>query len=125
MADADLTAPAVDGIAPALAAACERFGAAYSEWLAARSDLAARHKGDDASQEAESMRADRERTAELALIATPAPHATAVWRKWGFVEHLMSEEIDGGQSVYPAAVVALASLKADIFALGLKPWPDR
>ena len=107
-----------------LAAGCARFDAAYAEWLAARADLAARHEGDDGTEEAERRRMDRERAAELALIAAPAPHATAVWQKWGFVEHLMNEDIDGGPFAYPTAVVALASLKADIAALGLKAWPD-
>ena len=32
---------------------------------------------------------------------------------------------DGGPRRYPTAVVALASLKADVAALGLKPWPEK
>ncbi len=113
--------PAGD-LSPRLTAAIDRFDAALAEWLAARADLASRH--DDESEEAERKRADRERAAEMALIATPAPNATDVWAKWSFVEHLVNADLDGGPSPYPATIVALTSLKADVAALGLKPWPD-
>ena len=116
--DADLD----KGISPRQMAAMERFDAALAEWLAARADAAARH--DDESEDALRQRDDRERAAEMALIASPAPHSTALWQKWGFVEHLMNEELEGGPFRYSAAVVAFASLKADVAALGLKPWPD-
>jgi hypothetical protein len=108
-------------MSPKLKDECERFNAAYAEWLAARADIAARHV--DESDEAEVKRYDREREAELAFATTPAPHSTAVWRKWGFVDYLMTDDIDCGSPRYPLAVVARASLKADVAALGLNPWP--
>jgi len=107
---------------PKLATAIERFEATFAEWLAARAELAAKH--DDDSEDASQRRVDREIAAELSLATTPAPHASAVWDKWGFLEHYAASEIEGGQSHYPHVTVALASLRADIAALGLKPWPD-
>jgi hypothetical protein len=109
-------------ISPKLRAAMDRFDAAYAEWLVARADLAAQHQDGD-SEAAEQRRADRESAAELALATTPAPHASAVWQKWAFVEHYVASDLDAGESIYPLVVVALASLRADIMVLGLKPWP--
>ena len=110
------------GISPKLLAKMARFSAAYAEWLAARADLAAKHE--DESEAAEAIRYERERAAELALATTPAPHSSAIWQKWEFLDFLMTDEIDAGSPIYPLAIVALASLKADIAALGLPHWPQ-
>jgi hypothetical protein len=118
---ADLTHDEGD-MPPQLASACDRFDAAFAEWLAARADSAADH--DEDSQEADRARYDRERAAELALISTPAPNSDAVWKKWQLLELAMTHEADTGPFVYPLPILALAALKADILALGLKPWPD-
>jgi hypothetical protein len=88
----------------------------------ARADLTAIH--DDDSEEAERRRADREHAAELALIAAPAPHSTAVWQKWVLVERLLTDEQASGPGKYPVTLLGLAALKCDVLALGLKPWPD-
>jgi hypothetical protein len=88
----------------------------------ARADLAAKHDDDDPDAATE-RRVDREIAAEPALATTPAPHASAVWEKWGFLEHYAAPEIDAGQSIYPIVTVSLASLRADVSALGLRPWP--
>jgi hypothetical protein len=106
---------------PKLAAAVERFDAVYAEWLAARADVAARHEED--TVEDLQRRVEREDAAELALATTPAPHASAVWEKWGFLEHYAASEIERGQSKYSVLTVTLASLRADVSALGLRPWP--
>ena len=111
-----------DSISPRLLAAIQRFDAAYAEWLAARADAAAEHAGD--AEESEQKRYDRERAAELALIATPAPHAAAIWSKWELVDRIVAQDNDDGPGRYPLAIVALAALKADIMALGLKAWPE-
>ena len=84
---------------PELSAAIERFDAAYAEWLAARADLAARHE--DGSEEAERRRFERERAAELALFATPAPHSTAVWQKWELLERVLTIDQEDGPGAYP------------------------
>ncbi len=111
-------------ISPKLRAAMDRFDAVYAEWLAACADLAAQH--DDGNIEgAEQKRADREMAAELALATTPAPHASAVWQKWRFLEHYAARELDTGESIYPLVSVALASLRADAMVLGLNNWPER
>jgi hypothetical protein len=115
-------APERTGISPQLAAAINRFGAAYAEWLAARADLVASH--DDGSEDAEQKRHDRERAAEVALIATAAPHSTAIWDKWELVERLLTYEQESGPGKYPVTLLGLAALKCDILALGLKLWPD-
>jgi hypothetical protein len=107
---------------PKMVAAMARFDAVYAEWLAARADLAASHEND--TDEATQRRADREDAAVLALATTPAPHSTAVWNKWNFLEHYVAGEVEDGPSDYPIMIVALASLRADITTLGLKPWPD-
>jgi hypothetical protein len=107
---------------PKMLSAMARFDAAYAEWLAARADLAVSHEND--TDEATQRRADREDAAVLALATTPAPHSTAVWNKWNFLEHYVAGEVEDGPSDYPIMIVALASLRADITTLGLKPWPD-
>jgi hypothetical protein len=107
---------------PKMLAAMARFDTAYAEWLAARADLAARHENE--TDEEAQRRGDREDAAALALATTPAPHSTAVWNKWNFLEHYVAGEVEDGPSDYPIMVVALASLRADITTLGLKPWPD-
>jgi hypothetical protein len=103
---------------PKMVAAMARFDAVYAEWLAARADLFANH--DDDSDEASQPRFDREEAAELALATTPAPDMAAVWNKWDFLEHCAAEAA-AAVFRYPIVTVALASLKADIAALHLKP----
>jgi hypothetical protein len=86
-----MTDPTANGdMSPKLAAACRRFDKAWAEWLAARADQAAEHPDD--TEEADRARCERERTAELSLIATPAPHATAVWQKWNLLETALTHE---------------------------------
>jgi hypothetical protein len=82
---------------PKMLAAMARFDTAYAEWLAARADLAARHENE--TDEEAQRRGDREDAAALALATTPAPHSTAVWNKWNFLEHYVAGEVEDGPSV--------------------------
>jgi hypothetical protein len=52
--------------------------------------------------------------AEVALVATPAAYPDAVWLKFDLIENLATGDCVAGNSVYPLAILALASLKADI-----------
>jgi hypothetical protein len=102
----------------------ERFEAAYREFLAARADLYALHADDD-DTEAYNARSRREELAEAALIATRAPGSWALFQKWEIVEGTLAKEVDAGQSVYPLTILALAALKADVLAIGLKAEGSR
>jgi hypothetical protein len=92
------------------------FNGAYSEWLAARAAL--EEPGDRSDAEG-NRRFKRRADAEVALMATPAPFRDAVWMKFELVEHLVIEERLTGESAYPLFLLALASLKADLFRVGL------
>ena len=109
-------------LSPEMKVAKERFDAAHTEWLCARADLAVRHEDDD-NEEAEQRRYHRELDAMRTLAVVQAPHASAVWAKWSFVEHLILFDIEAGQAKYPLVIVALASLKADILAPAINEWP--
>jgi hypothetical protein len=102
----------------------ERFEAAYREFLAARADLYALHADDD-DTEAYNARSRREELAEAALIATRAPGSWALFQKWEIVEGTLAKEVDAGQSLYPLTILALAALKADVLAIGLKAEGSR
>ena len=95
-----------------------KFDAAYSEWLAAKA--AAFDPAADESDIAAEKRSDRLMAAEFALVATPAPLGWAVLMKLEFVEGLIAHEFENGKSTYPLAVLALASVKADMLVIGCK-----
>lgn len=118
----DLSSPD-GGMSPRLAAAVKRFDAAYAEFLAAKADYVADHD-DDVDEAADRARYDRQSAAERALVSTPAPHSSAFWEKFALLERALTEEADTGQLSYPLTIVMLGALKADILALGLRPWPD-
>jgi len=61
-----------------------RFSSAYAEWLAARAAFCA--IDGDQSDEAMTKLAEREREAQLALIASPAVRAGQIWQKWELAE---------------------------------------
>jgi hypothetical protein len=108
---------------PSLAAAVDRFDAVYAEWLAARANLAAKHDDDD-SDAATQRRADREREAHLALATAPAPLRARCRTNGASSNITRGLKIEDGPSKYSILTIALASLSADISALGLKPWPE-
>jgi hypothetical protein len=93
------------------------FDGAASEWLAARAALEA--PGERGDTEADRLQARRD-AAEFALVATPADYPDAVWLKFDLIENLVTGDRVGGNSVYPLAILALASLKADILSIGLR-----
>jgi hypothetical protein len=50
----------------------------------------------------------------------PAPVPITVFQKWELLDHLMTDEIVNGPFTVKKALIALASIKADILRFGLK-----
>ena len=93
-----------------------KFEAAYSDWLAARSATC-----DPALDESDAVANERDkrlRDAEFALVGTRAPYGWAVMQKLEFVEGLVANDYEAGKPAYPLAILALASVKADMLAIG-------
>lgn len=93
-----------------------------------RDYLAARAAFDDpdgpADGEARERLDDAHGAAQMALLMTPAPLPFCVWHKWEVLERLMTVDAESGQDIRNPAIVALASLKADVLRFGLKSPGD-
>jgi hypothetical protein len=75
------------------------------------------------AMEAEIMRLRglaRDYAAQAALMIAPAPVPITVFQKWELLDHLMTDEIVNGPFTVKEALIALASIKADILRFGLK-----
>jgi hypothetical protein len=96
----------------------DEFERLYRDWHATRAaaydpDLPEDDKSSDAPFE-------RFYAAQAALMTAPAPLPWAVFRKWELLEHLMTDEIVNGPFTVEEAVIALASIKADVLRFARK-----
>ena len=53
-------------------------------------------------------------------MIAPAPSPVEFWYKWELLDHLMTDEVVNGPFTVKEALIALASIKADILRFGLK-----
>jgi hypothetical protein len=51
---------------------------------------------------------------------TPATYEAGVFFKFEFLKQLVTDDCVNGNSYHPLALLALASLKADVIGLGLR-----
>jgi hypothetical protein len=96
----------------------DEFDRLYRDWHATRAaaydpDLSEDNKSWDA-------RFDAYYAAQAALMIAPAPLPLCVFHKWELLDHLMTDEIVNGPFTVKEALIALASIKADILRFGLK-----
>jgi hypothetical protein len=96
----------------------DEFDRKYRDWHATRAaahdpDLSEDNKSWDA-------RFAAYYAAQAALMVAPAPVPITVFQKWELLDHLMTDEIVNGPFTVKEALIALASIKADVLRFGLK-----
>jgi hypothetical protein len=96
----------------------ENFDRLYRDWHATRATAYDPDQPED--ERLADLRWDAYYAAQAALMIAPAPLPYTVFQKWELLDHLMTDEIVNGPFTVKEALIALASIKADILRFGLK-----